>query len=104
LIRQQKLAHIQHLQQQQQLSQQFPQIQQSQVGIPRQPQLRLPLAQPGMQLAGPVRTPVESGLCSRRLMQYLYHKRHRPEVSLFIIYVGYKICAIERSVYSYIIS
>uniref|UniRef100_A0ACD5ZH41 Uncharacterized protein n=1 Tax=Avena sativa TaxID=4498 RepID=A0ACD5ZH41_AVESA len=78
LIRQQKLAHIQHLQQQQ-LSQQFPQIQQSQIGIPRHPQLRLPLAQPGMQLAGPVRTPVESGLCSRRLMQYLYHKRHRPE-------------------------
>lgn len=32
-----------------------------------------------MQLAGPVRTPVESGLCSRRLMQYLFHKRHRPE-------------------------
>ncbi|KAM3214981.1 hypothetical protein ACQJBY_067118 [Aegilops geniculata] len=78
LIRQQKLAHIQHLQQHQ-LSQQFPQIQQSQVGIPRQPQLRLPLAQPGMQLPGPVRTPVESGLCSRRLMQYLYHKRQRPE-------------------------
>ncbi|KAM3297937.1 hypothetical protein ACQJBY_039741 [Aegilops geniculata] len=78
LIRQQKLAHIQHLQQHQ-LSQQFPQIQQSQVGIPRQPQLRPPLAQPGMQLPGPVRTPVESGLCSRRLMQYLYHKRQRPE-------------------------
>ncbi|VAI93357.1 unnamed protein product [Triticum turgidum subsp. durum] len=78
LIRQQKLAHIQHLQQHQ-LSQQFPQIQQSQVGIPRQPQLRPPLAQPGMQLPGRVRTPVESGLCSRRLMQYLYHKRQRPE-------------------------
>uniref|UniRef100_M8BVV1 Transcriptional corepressor SEUSS n=1 Tax=Aegilops tauschii TaxID=37682 RepID=M8BVV1_AEGTA len=78
LIRQQKLAHIQQLQQHQ-LSQQFPQIQQSQVGIPRQPQLRPPLAQPGMQLPGPVRTPVESGLCSRRLMQYLYHKRQRPE-------------------------
>ncbi|KAF7098648.1 hypothetical protein CFC21_100373 [Triticum aestivum] len=78
LIRQQKLAHIQHLQQHQ-LSQQFPQIQQSQVGIPRQPQLRPPLAQPGMQLPGPVRTPVESGLCSRRLMQYLYHKRQHPE-------------------------
>ncbi|CAM0908789.1 unnamed protein product [Alopecurus aequalis] len=78
LIRQQKLAHIQQLQQQH-LSQQFPPIQHSQVGIPRQQQLSLPLAQPGMQLAGPVRTPVESGLCSRRLMQYLYHKRHRPE-------------------------
>jgi hypothetical protein len=93
LIRQQKLAHIQHLQQQQ-LSQQFPQIQQSPVGIPRQPQLRLPLAQPGMQLAGPVRTPVESGLCSRRLMQYLFHKRHRPEVSLLLsslLYIEYKI-------------
>ncbi|CAM0912518.1 unnamed protein product [Alopecurus aequalis] len=78
LIRQQKLMQIQQ-QQQHHLSQQFPQLQQSQVAIPRQPQLRPPLAQPGLQLAGPVRTPVESGLCSRRLMQYLYHKRYRPE-------------------------
>uniref|UniRef100_A0A453QXJ8 Transcriptional corepressor SEUSS n=1 Tax=Aegilops tauschii subsp. strangulata TaxID=200361 RepID=A0A453QXJ8_AEGTS len=78
LIRQHKLAQIQQ-QQQHQLSQQFPQHQHSQVGIPRQPQLRPPLAQPGIQLAGPVRTPVESGLCSRRLMQYLYHKRYRPD-------------------------
>ncbi|KAM3208135.1 hypothetical protein ACQJBY_063060 [Aegilops geniculata] len=78
LIRQHKLAQIQQ-QQQRQLSQQFPQHQHSQVGIPRQPQLRPPLAQPGIQLAGPVRTPVKSGLCSRRLMQYLYHKRYRPD-------------------------
>ncbi|VAI69202.1 unnamed protein product [Triticum turgidum subsp. durum] len=78
LIRQHKLAQIQQ-QQQHQLSQQFPQHQHSQVGIPRQPQLRPPPAQPGIQLAGPVRTPVESGLCSRRLMQYLYHKRYRPD-------------------------
>ncbi|KAB8100993.1 hypothetical protein EE612_031658, partial [Oryza sativa] len=78
LIHQHKLAQIQQ-QQQHQMLQPFSQIQQSQVGIPRQPQLRPPLAQPGMQLAGPVRTPVENGLCSRRLKQYLYHKRHRPE-------------------------
>ncbi|XP_062188737.1 probable transcriptional regulator SLK2 [Phragmites australis] len=78
LIQQDKLAQIQQ-QQQQQLLQPFAQIQQSQIGIPRQPQLRPPLAQPRMQLAGPIRSPVESGLCSRRLMQYLYHKRHRPE-------------------------
>ncbi|XP_040380810.1 probable transcriptional regulator SLK2 [Oryza brachyantha] len=78
LIHQHKLAQIQQ-QQQHQMLQPFTQIQQSQVGIPRQPQLRPPLAQPGMQLAGPVRTPVENGLCSRRLKQYLYHKRHRPE-------------------------
>uniref|UniRef100_A0A0D9WL87 Transcriptional regulator SLK2 n=1 Tax=Leersia perrieri TaxID=77586 RepID=A0A0D9WL87_9ORYZ len=78
LIHQHKLAQIQQ-QQQHQMLQPFSQIQQSQVGMPRQPQLRPPLAQPGMQLAGPVRTPVENGLCSRRLKQYLYHKRHRPE-------------------------
>ncbi|KAL5211760.1 hypothetical protein ABZP36_022607 [Zizania latifolia] len=78
LIHQHKLAQIQQ-QQQHQMLQPFTQIQQSQAGIPRQPQLRLPLAQPGMQLAGPVRTPVQNGLCSRRLKQYLYHKRHRPE-------------------------
>uniref|UniRef100_A0ACD5Y0D2 Uncharacterized protein n=1 Tax=Avena sativa TaxID=4498 RepID=A0ACD5Y0D2_AVESA len=77
-LRQQRLMQIQQ-QHQHQVSQQFPQLQQSQVAISRQPQLRPPLAQPGMQLAGPVRTPVESGLCSRRLMQYLYHKRYRPE-------------------------
>ncbi|XP_034581226.1 probable transcriptional regulator SLK3 isoform X2 [Setaria viridis] len=77
-IQQQKLAQMQQ-RQQPQLLQPFAQIQQSQIGIPRQPQLRPPLAQPGMQLAGPVRTPVDSGLCSRRLLQYLYHKRHRPE-------------------------
>jgi len=79
LMQQHKLAQMQQRQQQQQLLQPFAQIQQSQIGIPRQPQLRPPLAQPGMQLAGPIRTPVDSGLCSRRLLQYLYHKRHRPE-------------------------
>ncbi|KAF8714170.1 hypothetical protein HU200_028183 [Digitaria exilis] len=78
LIQQHKLAQMQQ-RRQQQLLQPFAQIQQSQIGIPRQPQLRPPLAQPGMQLAGPIRTPVDSGLCSRRLLQYLYHKRHRPE-------------------------
>ncbi|KAJ1257726.1 hypothetical protein BS78_10G018600 [Paspalum vaginatum] len=65
--------------QQQHLLQPFSQMQQPQVGIPRQPQLRPPLAQHGMQLGGPVRTPVESAICSRRLQQYLFHKRHRPE-------------------------
>ncbi|CAL5066918.1 unnamed protein product [Urochloa decumbens] len=78
LIQQHKMAQMQQ-RQQQQLLQPFGHIQQSQIGIPRQPQLRLPLAQPAMQLAGPIRTPVDSGLCSRRLLQYLYHKRHRPE-------------------------
>ncbi|XP_062227898.1 probable transcriptional regulator SLK3 [Phragmites australis] len=77
-IQQRKLAQIQQ-RQQQPLLQPFSQIQQSQVGIPRQPQLRPQLAQPGMQLGGPVRAPANSGLCSRRLMQYLYHKGHRPE-------------------------
>ncbi|RLN12134.1 putative transcriptional regulator SLK3 [Panicum miliaceum] len=75
LIHQHKLAQLQ----QQHLLQPFSQIQQPQVGIPRQPQLRPPLAQPGMQLGGPVRTPVENAICSRRIKQYLFHKRHRPE-------------------------
>ncbi|OEL32704.1 putative transcriptional regulator SLK2 [Dichanthelium oligosanthes] len=78
LIQQHKLAQLQQ-RQQQHLLQPFSQIQQPQVGIPRQPQLRPPLAQPGMQLGGPVRTPVENGICSRRILQYLFHKRHRPE-------------------------
>lgn len=80
LIQQHKLAQLQQ-RQQQHLLQPFSQIQQPQVGIPRQPQLRPPLAQSGMQLGGPVRTPIEGGICARRLQQYLFHKRHRPEVS-----------------------
>ncbi|XP_066369701.1 probable transcriptional regulator SLK2 isoform X1 [Miscanthus floridulus] len=78
LIQQHKLAQLQQ-RQQQHLLQPFSQMQQPQVGIPRQPQLRPPLAQTGMQLSGPVRTPIESGICSRRILQYLFHKRHRPE-------------------------
>ncbi|WVZ62040.1 hypothetical protein U9M48_011830 [Paspalum notatum var. saurae] len=61
LIQQHKLTQMQQ-RQHQHLLQPFPQIQQPQIGIPRQPQLRPPLTQP-----------------QRRLMQYLYHKRHRPE-------------------------
>ncbi|XP_035816560.1 uncharacterized protein [Zea mays] len=75
LIQQHNLAHMQ--QRQQQLLQSFAQTQPSQIGIPHQPQLPPSLAQPG--IAVPVRTPVNNGLCSRRLMQYLYHKRRRPE-------------------------
>ncbi|CAN6297536.1 unnamed protein product [Urochloa humidicola] len=78
LIQQHKLAQLQQ-RQQQQLLQPFSQIQPRQVGIHQQPQLRPPLAQPGMQLGGPIRTPVENGICSRRILQYLFHKRHRPE-------------------------
>jgi len=92
LIQQNKLALLQQQQQQQQhLLQPFSQIQQPQVGIPRQPQLRPPLAQPGMQLGGPVRTPVENGICSRRIKQYLFHKRQHPEVSFSIILIIYEI-------------
>jgi hypothetical protein len=90
LIQQHKLAQLQQ-RQQQHLLQPFSQMQQPQVGIPRQPQLRPPLAQPGMQLGGPVRTPVENAICSRRIKQYLFHKRHRPEVSFSIILIIYEI-------------
>jgi hypothetical protein len=101
LLQQHKLAQMQQRQQQQQqLLQPFAQIQQSQIGIPRQPQLRPPLAQPGMQLAGPIRTPVDSGLCSRRLLQYLYHKRHRPEVHFCIIIIDHEITRYKSREYN----
>jgi hypothetical protein len=91
LIQQHKLAQIQQ-RQQQQLLQPLSQIQQPQVGTPHQPQLRLPLAQPGVQQAGRLRNPTETGLCARRLMQYLYHKRQRTEVSLWILYIDLVSC------------
>lgn len=30
----------------------------------------------------------EPGVCSRRLMQYMYHQRHRPSVSCFFGFLG----------------
>ncbi|MQL93648.1 hypothetical protein Taro_026295 [Colocasia esculenta] len=58
-------SHQMHMQQQQQNQQQ------------QQQQLRQQLQQQMMQ--GPhLRHPFDSGICSRRLMQYMYHQRHRP--------------------------
>jgi hypothetical protein len=89
LIQQHKVPQIPR--QLQHCSQPFSHIQRPQVGIPRQPQVRPPVSQPGMQLGGPVRVPVESGLCSRRLLQYLYHKCHRPEVSFCTVPINHEI-------------
>ncbi|XAR71742.1 hypothetical protein NMG60_11018146 [Bertholletia excelsa] len=41
-------------------------------------QLRQQLQQQGMQQMSTTKRPHDSGVCSRRLMQYLYHQRQRP--------------------------
>lgn len=38
----------------------------------------------------------EPGVCSRRLMQYMYHQRHRPSVSCFFIFWGYLVVIFVR--------
>ncbi|XP_011628358.1 probable transcriptional regulator SLK2 [Amborella trichopoda] len=78
LLQQQKLFRQQ--QQQQQLLQSLPQFQRTHMQHQQQQQLRQHLQQQGVQ-AGPMvkRFQYESGMCARRLMQYVYHQRQRPE-------------------------
>ncbi|CAI9771891.1 unnamed protein product [Fraxinus pennsylvanica] len=83
LIQQQRLRQQQQQQQQQQFLQSMPPIQrvqllQQQQQQQQQQQLRQQLQQQGMQPASSVKRPYDGGVCSRRLMQYLYHQRQRP--------------------------
>ncbi|XP_020583991.1 probable transcriptional regulator SLK2 isoform X2 [Phalaenopsis equestris] len=70
IVQPQRLAQ---LQQQQQMMQSLPQLQRIQM----QQRPQMPMGSP-LQLISPVRPPLESGLCARRLMQYMFHQSHRP--------------------------
>ncbi|KAI3517643.1 hypothetical protein L1887_16858 [Cichorium endivia] len=82
LIQQQRLRQQQ--QQQQQLLQSLPPVQrahllQQQQQQQQQLQLRQQLQQQSLQQpSNSVKRPYDGGVCSRRLMQYLYHQRQRP--------------------------
>ena len=66
-------------QRQQQIMQTMPPMQRAQ--IQQQQELRQQLQQQMIQAAPPhLRRPFDNGVCARRLMQYLYHQRHRPSV------------------------
>ncbi|KAI3817953.1 hypothetical protein L1987_11755 [Smallanthus sonchifolius] len=76
LIQQQRLR-------QQQLLQSLPPVQrahliQQQQQQQQQLQLRQQLQQQNLQPANAMKRPYDGGVCSRRLMQYLYHQRQRP--------------------------
>ncbi|KAA8539880.1 hypothetical protein F0562_026572 [Nyssa sinensis] len=77
LIQQQRLR-----QQQQQFLQSMPPVQRAhmlhQQQQQQQLQLRQQLQQQGMQPVSAMKRPYDGGVCSRRLMQYLYHQRQRP--------------------------
>ncbi|KAF7131974.1 hypothetical protein RHSIM_Rhsim09G0196500 [Rhododendron simsii] len=79
-IQQQRLRQ-QH-QQQQQFLQSMPPVQRAhllqQQQQQQQLQLRQQLQQQGMQPMSSMKRPYDNGVCSRRLMQYLYHQRQRP--------------------------
>ncbi|KAJ4954237.1 hypothetical protein NE237_011020 [Protea cynaroides] len=73
MIQQQRLWQ----QQQQQIMQSVPQMQRAHLQQQQQ-QLRHHLQQQGLQSVPAMKRPYENGICARRLMQYLYHHRHRP--------------------------
>ncbi|XP_052184900.1 probable transcriptional regulator SLK2 isoform X2 [Diospyros lotus] len=82
----QALIHQQRLRQQQQQQQQFlqsiPPVQRAhllqQQEQQQQQQLRQQLQQQGVQPISSIKRPYDNAICSRRLMQYLYHQRQRP--------------------------
>ncbi|KAG6574157.1 putative transcriptional regulator SLK2, partial [Cucurbita argyrosperma subsp. sororia] len=77
----QALFQQQRMRQQQQILQSLPQYraQFQQQQQQQQIQLRQQLQQPqAMQPVSPMKRPFDGGVCSRRMMQYLYHQRQRP--------------------------
>ncbi|KAJ8497510.1 hypothetical protein OPV22_008062 [Ensete ventricosum] len=74
-LQQQRL--MQH-HQQQQIIQSFSQMQQAPLNLQQQQQLWHHVQPQTIQPVTPVKRPFDNGICSRRLMQYLYHQRHRP--------------------------
>lgn len=83
----QALIQQQRLRQQQQLLQSMPPLQRAHLQQQQQQmQLRQQLQQQGMQQAAAMKRPFDGGVCARRLMQYLYHQRQRPPVSLCFLF------------------
>ncbi|XP_044467284.1 probable transcriptional regulator SLK2 isoform X2 [Mangifera indica] len=66
----------QRLRQQQQILQSMPPLQRAQ--LQQQQQMQYRQQQQGVQPFNTMKRPYDSGVCARRLMQYLYHQRQRP--------------------------
>ncbi|KAL5727694.1 putative transcriptional regulator slk2 [Ranunculus cassubicifolius] len=77
LIQQQRLMQ-RHPQQQQQILQSMQPMQRAQLQQQLQQQQLRQAQQQNLQSVSGVKRPYESGVCARRLMQYIYHQRHRP--------------------------
>ncbi|KAH1091739.1 hypothetical protein J1N35_018996 [Gossypium stocksii] len=74
----QDLIQQQRLREQQQMLQSMPPSQRAHLQQ-QQIQLRQQFQQQGMQQVAGMKRPFDSGVCARRLMQYLYHQRQRPQ-------------------------
>ncbi|TYG52739.1 hypothetical protein ES288_D09G052900v1 [Gossypium darwinii] len=77
----QDLYQQQRLGQQQQMLQSMPPSQRAHLQQ-QQIQLRQQFPQQGMQQVAGMKRPFDSGVCARRLMQYLYHQRQRPHLTI----------------------
>ncbi|XP_073111946.1 probable transcriptional regulator SLK3 [Elaeis guineensis] len=74
-IQQQRLSHQPQLQH---MLQSLPQMQRIQLKPQLQQVRHSQLQHQAVQAALPMRRPSDCGICTRRLMQYMYHQRHRP--------------------------
>lgn len=82
----QALLQQQRLRQQQQIFQSLPHLQRAHLQQQQQIQLRQQLQQQAIQPVTAMKRPHDGGVCARRLMQYLYHQRQRPAVSLSSVF------------------
>ncbi|KAG4128784.1 hypothetical protein ERO13_D09G041000v2 [Gossypium hirsutum] len=85
----QDLYQQQRLGQQQQMLQSMPPSQRAHLQQ-QQIQLRQQFPQQGMQQVAGMKRPFDSGVCARRLMQYLYHQRQRPHDAWYCDICGSK--------------
>ncbi|URD75028.1 Transcriptional corepressor SEUSS [Musa troglodytarum] len=74
ILQQQRFVQLQ----QQHLMQSLPQMRQAPITVQQQQQQRHHMQQQAVEAVAPVERYVDSVIGSRRLMQYLYHQRHRP--------------------------
>jgi hypothetical protein len=92
LLQQQRLLQQQQQQQQQQQLLQSHHLQRSPLQLQQHQNELQQLHQhttSNLQSAAQAKQPAcEPGVCSRRLMQYMYHQRHRPSVSCFFVFWG----------------
>lgn len=85
---------LQQRHQQQQILQSLSPMQRVHIQQQQQQHLRQQFQQQILHQSPYTKKPFDNGICARRLMQYMYHQRHRPPVSIQIWFI-YRLQALK---------